>query len=786
MCTDVACQCGNKKSKTIFNIFKKLLPKRRKKQNSYLPLTQLDIDDEVEIKSHNYCQENWDALSTDTSPTYPFGGRSSPDTSEEEQELLGGRRIRGGECKHLINCKFIGRECRDKKVRSSEALGLRRLNKFSTHSLPPKYQQKNKKDSFFQYFANAEELLSGIASEDSMKRTETSRGKKSSINTNNKKLENTDLLPSQASSPPSADSVLSENTCSAIFGTLPEGLTLKSEEPSSSQQNLLFGSAKLEKATGNEASLKSASIESRISKISNQSIKDSIADTSASKESPKIKFLEQAPDSTLKRASISDQQPNSLKENQTGIIQPAAAKQHSTQLNQLLYKDDRTEISLVQKLGSKKESTSSRTSFNEQLPTTSWSHTPIKLKISLHNTLIPDEEEIESLAMASPKSQDKIVETKDSFPLHQDWPGSSKTGKVILSSDKTQQTSDNNFYRTPGEKTQYSSSTPSRRNISDYSRVSSDPKYDLPEKDVICKRNNCSCAICKTKQLPQASHCSCCRCANAIDSHRTQEPIYHEQMMVYPEPNYHVTAYPPSSTNTDIPDYLPPLPPAPQRHPRRPTSPAQYRNRCHEKCTCGLKPPQLFICHPAGFNQPSGSLRCQPESDRYNMEYANRDEYEYSDRLRDLPYQNNEEYLQLVEELQDTLHSRNRNRVKRAMQEFEARSKQNKPLEKPIINYDETSDSEEPIIRKIDQLRVGKIICCAGDKCTCGKMKLTTPKPRRHQRRREKLDVDERPSHWTMDPGSGEWQKANRSRMTKDEEFKHHCTCNCINCEQRY
>lgn len=55
----------------------------------------------------------------------------------------------------------------------------------------------------------------------------------------------------------------------------------------------------------------------------------------------------------------------------------------------------------------------------------------------------------------------------------------------------------------------------------------------------------------------------------------------------------------------------------------------------------------------------------------------------------DLAYQNNNEYLGLVHELEDTLSQRNKERVRKTMMQFEYLSRNNKSLEKPIVNYDD-------------------------------------------------------------------------------------------------
>ncbi|CAH0551608.1 unnamed protein product [Brassicogethes aeneus] len=80
----------------------------------------------------------------------------------------------------------------------------------------------------------------------------------------------------------------------------------------------------------------------------------------------------------------------------------------------------------------------------------------------------------------------------------------------------------------------------------------------------------------------------------------------------------------------------------------------------------------------------------------------------YDPELYNLPYQNNDDYIDLIEELEEKLVKRNRNRVRRTMLEFENRSKQNKPLEKPILNHDEISESDEPILENLCEFKKRK------------------------------------------------------------------------------
>lgn len=188
----------------------------------------------------------------------------------------------------------------------------------------------------------------------------------------------------------------------------------------------------------------------------------------------------------------------------------------------------------------------------------------------------------------------------------------------------------------------------------------------------------------------------------------------------------------------------------------------------------------------------------EEEDDTYPEEDYNEGRY-FSNRspyTNSLAYQNNEDYLDLVQELEETLQNRSRNRVHRTMREFEHRSRYNKPLEKPIINYDETSESEEPIIQKI---------CYLTDKkrkktsyLPCKKppndevyyrpgRQSKSPRPRSksppYLRRTAKRDN----THWQLDQKTGEWYKVKgkarprKSRTPSPLKCSQRCDCSCGN-----
>ncbi|ENN78198.1 hypothetical protein YQE_05350, partial [Dendroctonus ponderosae] len=855
-------QCSKGKT-SIIDMFRKLLPKRKTAQN-YLPLHRREVDDEVQIQSYNYNRRNWDTISIDTnSPTYPFGSQGSSDTSDEEEKLLGPKRIRGGECVHLINCKLIGRECRVKKrVRSFDAKSRTRLKDFSTLSLPPKPKPANAKELISRYFPhNALEERTTEKRGCSMKSTDNSKINQSSPSTTFADREDSSdyILPkpgrlTEDATPPSSDSGLSESTCLELFGSsCPQGIgkassgaikvppeppqdfeggdseeSLKAASSTSSrgsqitQQTLEAASnqafaglleenqlpeAAEEQGLENQLETKSAETrrEANQRKASKQSIEfktrllpgKEASSTKSLTEPYKQSIASKTHQLPQKQASFTSSL-TATKEESKQSLELAEQLTHSirkcAQQNHLLYKDERTEISLVQKLRPSKGAVQTHPTFESPRPAPS-----VKLQISLHNTIIPEEEpeadqpsaEPPVVRMSSPKSQDKIVETRDSFPLHEWLPsGGNRSGKLILPSDKTQQTSDNDIYQSSNATAYNRASSKASAPLDQSSGFSAYYSSEVPERDATCN-TNCKCSICKIAQrhqgiaanvrvdygkIEEERGCGCCKCNNERLLLPSLPPVRRSDR------NYEVPGFMPRSADADLPEFLPPPPPRPQ--PPRRTFPHSnypaYRRSCGENCDCYLR-------HFAGdYSQPSSyPFRPQPAAYGFEPGYREDDQFAYSNpdpNLSDLPYQNNEEYLELVQELQDTLHSRNRNRVKRAMQEFEDRSKQNKPLDKPIINYDETSESEEPIIRKIDQMRIGR-------KMSGAEQQPKRPKPPAYPRREpDKFAPEERPSHWTMDPGSGEWLKGVKNGKPKGRRMaqgEFECNCSC-NCEHRY
>ncbi|CAH1164743.1 unnamed protein product [Phaedon cochleariae] len=202
---------------------------------------------------------------------------------------------------------------------------------------------------------------------------------------------------------------------------------------------------------------------------------------------------------------------------------------------------------------------------------------------------------------------------------------------------------------------------------------------------------------------------------------------------------------------------------------RRTMNPEPHQNYC----SLPFRPPPPPI--PRDFSS-SDEQEEEEEDEETDIDEENEDLDGFTSdgsRIhRDLPYQNNDEYLELVQELEETLQNRNRNRVKRAMKEFENKSRYNRPLEQPIINYEEPSESEEPIIRRISELNEKRISRCQGDCCGCRKedqptFQLKLKRPTSKPNKSKKFSGGDRQARWQMDNKSGEWFKVGENDPPK-------------------
>ncbi|XP_066262197.1 uncharacterized protein [Euwallacea similis] len=752
-CENRQCQHNEKKS-SIADMFKKIIPKRNKGKN-YLPLHNRDLEELVQGQSQNYNERDLNPLTEDTndSPTYPFGSSSG---SEEEQALLGRNRIRGGQCTCLVDSNLQGRQDPANRIRSFDANSQSKLKDFITLSLPPRLKLVSSKEVISLVLFNIEELKGGNSMPADDEDLLIEREESSNCIISREAVESAFSL---HGTPLSSDSGLSETICIELLGNSYLKELAKTNGEESGEVNLNFEGVGGGENIGEE---KSASLVELINtanwedNVVNQSEKEESVSTvslQTRKGSEQVLRSKRSNSCELRssKESLKSKAPNNPSQPSTKF--PGNRK--SSKLNELLYKYECTEINLAQKLSL------------------------VILQINLHSSIIPEAQDVQKpkVIMRSPRRRDKIVETNCSFPLHQDWNCKGRSRKLVLTSDKTQQTSEHNFYGNRGVR-----STVSDLDEFEQLNKTSAVYYfsDLQKKDVK-STSPCKCSICVIAQSHRsrsesAEMCNCCRC-NKVHTTNTPKAAIRRIRSVY-----QATEYLPNSSDTQLSERLSP-PPMRTEPPRR-TRPPNCRRAYTQHCGCFY---HSFRRNNDTENYVESSTPYRYCSHNFYYYYLQRCDQRNKQVLDDLPYQNNEYYLQLVHELQDILHSRNRKRVKRTMQEFENKSKQNKPLERPIINYDETSESEEPILRKIDQIRRNIKACCTENRCNyCAEKKKGKFEG---VERRRRFGGEPRQGHWTMNSDSGNWQKKNLKRKGRREpsnkdEFQQ-CDCSC-NCGHRY
>lgn len=178
----------------------------------------------------------------------------------------------------------------------------------------------------------------------------------------------------------------------------------------------------------------------------------------------------------------------------------------------------------------------------------------------------------------------------------------------------------------------------------------------------------------------------------------------------------------------------------------------------------------------------------------------------------DLPYQNNNEYLGLVHELEDTLSARNKERVRKTMREFEYLSKHNKSLEKPIFDDDDDAESNTAAFHQYRQKHpharrrprsasAGRNTkcCCQKKDCICRfsrralndcERRLASVPPEVGCQGSVLKEMDPKPTvgdatpktircrtRWSMNPRTGEWYKVYdelEERYCKSGPSRHH------------
>lgn len=128
-----------------------------------------------------------------------------------------------------------------------------------------------------------------------------------------------------------------------------------------------------------------------------------------------------------------------------------------------------------------------------------------------------------------------------------------------------------------------------------------------------------------------------------------------------------------------------------------------YRGSHHLEHYIGSQRPKQKMYDRGEYCEGCKCKYCRCSSNDYQEEdYPNDDRcsvYSSSSRdskVMDLAYQNNEEYVDLVQELEDTLSQRNKERVRRTMRQFEIMSRQNKNLDKPIFDDDDVVVPSRP------------------------------------------------------------------------------------------
>ena len=190
----------------------------------------------------------------------------------------------------------------------------------------------------------------------------------------------------------------------------------------------------------------------------------------------------------------------------------------------------------------------------------------------------------------------------------------------------------------------------------------------------------------------------------------------------------------------------------------------QVKRNHHNHCTC--------------------NCRCWHDYDSISDQFSDSDD-SYTTDFLDLPYQNNEEYLKLLRELEKKLLARNRERVRRTMMEFEKKSRQNQNLDKPVYDY---SDDGASILRKLGPRSHAKPVCCK-----CGRNRRVDSDILQNEKRWDDIDIVEsviasnegscqstprrersvRKSHWQLDPRSGEWIKVSAFHQSRPPRGDH-------------
>lgn len=210
-----------------------------------------------------------------------------------------------------------------------------------------------------------------------------------------------------------------------------------------------------------------------------------------------------------------------------------------------------------------------------------------------------------------------------------------------------------------------------------------------------------------------------------------------------------------------------------------------YRGRCAEKKYdnhCNCRKCKCCHCHECHI--------CPYTDEEQTTSYSNSS---LTTDFMDLAYQNNNEYLGLVHELESTLSARNKERVRKTMREFEYLSRHNKSLEKPIFDDDDEEEEAQTFYRSTQKAQATKrrprsasggrngkcycqkkeCICCFSRRAVddCDRRLSTAPAGAGYKGNVAKNiptkpavgDAKPKPVHcgvkWRMDPRTGEWYK---------------------------
>ncbi|KAF5297553.1 hypothetical protein FQR65_LT09984 [Abscondita terminalis] len=251
-------------------------------------------------------------------------------------------------------------------------------------------------------------------------------------------------------------------------------------------------------------------------------------------------------------------------------------------------------------------------------------------------------------------------------------------------------------------------------------------------------------------------------------------------------------------------------------------SPEHVECKDEYKCSYKPQPPPLPLTFKAPEEdvvqvKPDSSKRYCCEECRYMCQKNECGELKQSDdnnicgsdysetcECPNLVYQHTEEYLDLVNELGETLCLRNKNRVETTIREFEFLSRHNKGLEKPLFDDE---DSGEP--NYDNKVRCCCCNCCCRRPWTCQPPNSTRfdldqheamhGRYRQHKCSKPHIDYPKyQPPRWQKDHRTGRWYKTFDESEFENDPYRpcgrtrysslsppsspHQKICNCDKC----